>query len=316
MAIFSKTKKTAGWLATSFQGDGFCVAHVTRPASGRPIVELFGFYPAEATTAAAVLERIGRESHAAYCHCTTMLGFGEYQVLTVDAPNVPPEELKTAIRWRLKDMLDYHIDDATLDVIDIPADKNAPSRNRSMFAIAARNHTVQQKQDDFAKAKIPLSVIDIPEMAQRNVAALLEPPGRGLAMLSFDEEGGLLTISYEGELYVSRRIDMPLAQLTGTDEASRAEAHDRITLELQRSLDHFDRQYNFITLSKLVLGPLDEGGESLRQYLASNLYVPVESLNLDTIFDTAKTPDLYKLSLQRRFFLTLGAALRHEEKVL
>ncbi|MBS0308668.1 MAG: agglutinin biogenesis protein MshI [Proteobacteria bacterium] len=316
MAIFSKAHLSAGWLATAFQGDGVSAVQVSRPPATQPVVEWLAFYPAEPAASAAQLERLCREARAERCHCTTMLADGEYQIMTVDAPNVPPEELKTAIRWRLKDMLDYHIDDATIDVIDIPADKNAPTRNRSMFAIAARNQVVQQKQEAFAKAKIPLSVIDVPEMAQRNIAALLEPEGRGLALLSFDDDGALLTLTHGGELYVSRRIDMPLAQLVRGDEASRNEACDRITLELQRSLDHFDRQFHFITLAKLVLGPIGEGGTGLQRYLADNLHLQVELLDVGSIFDISRTPSLRDIVSQQRFFLTLGAALRHEEKVL
>ncbi|HJV85655.1 MAG TPA: agglutinin biogenesis protein MshI [Noviherbaspirillum sp.] len=212
-------------------------------------------------------------------------------------------------------MLDFHVDDATIDVLDVPLDKNAPSRNHSMYAVAARNQLVSQRQTLFSDAKIPLSVIDIPEMAQRNIAALLEPEGRGLAFLSFDAEGGLLTVSYAGELYLARRIDVTPDQFAQPDAEQNAAVFDRITLELQRSLDHFDRQYHFITIAKLVLSPsLAESG--LQAYLASNLYLPVEALNLETVLDISKAAELRSPEAQQRHFLTLGAALRHEEKAL
>lgn len=316
MSFFAKTKKTGGWLAIGFQGDGVCVAHVARSPSGQPAVEMIGFFSATQPLSQASLEKLAKDVGTDRYHCTTLLSFGEYQILSVDAPAVPPEELKTAVRWKLKDMLDYHIDDATIDVMDIPVDKNAPTRSRTMLVVAARNQLVQQRQTLFAQAKIPLSVIDVAEMAQRNIAALLEPEGRGLAMLSFDADGGLLTVSAGGELYLSRHIDMPVAALEQADETQRNEAYDRITLELQRSLDHFDRQFHFITLSKLMLAPMGDAGAGLRQYLAANLYLPVESFELDAVLDISKVPDLQQLQSQQRFFLTLGAALRHEEKSL
>ena len=185
-----------------------------------------------------------------------------------------------------------------------------------MFAVAARNQVIEKRQDLFTRTKIPLSVIDVPEMAQRNFSTFLEPEGRGLAMLSFNAEGGLLTVTYGGELYLSRHIDLSIAQLEHGDEAQRADSYDRITLELQRSLDHFDRQFHFITLSKLVLAPMGAAGAGLHQYLASNLYVPVEQFQLESVLDISKVPDLLQAQWQQRFFLTLGGALRHEEKVL
>ena len=73
---------------------------------------------------------------------------------------------------------------------------------------------------------------------------------------------------------------------------------------------------NVIALSKLLLAPLGDIGSGLQEYLASNLYIPVESFTLDTILDLAKVPELKAADLQQRYFFTLGAALRVEEKAL
>jgi len=316
MVFFKKAKKNAGFLVVGFMGEGICAACINRSAGAKPAVELLAFYPMPMPPAAGQLEKLGKDLRADTYVCGTLLKTSEYQLLTVEAPNVPQEELKSAIRWRLKDMLDFHIDDATIDVIDIPGDSNGAARARSMYAVAARNQVVEHHQRLFADAKIPLSVIDIPEMAQRNIAQLLESPGRGIAFLSFGADGGLLTVSSGGELYLSRHIDMTLSQLAQSDEQQGYEWFDRVTLELQRSLDHFDRQFHFITLSRLVLGPMGDAGTRLQQYLASNLYLPVEQMSLDSVLDISRTPELAKVESQQRYFYALGAALRHEEKVL
>ncbi len=315
MAFFAKTKKNPGWMAVSLQSDGICVAHVVRVTDSKPAIEFARFFHGD-TPSPELLAKLAKELQANCYQCTTLLGSGEYQLLSVDAPNVPPDELKTAIRWRLKDMLDFHIEDATIDVLDVPVDKNAVGRNHAMYTVAARNQVVRQRQELFTDSKIPLSVIDIPEMAQRNIANLVEPEGRGVAFLSFDEQGGLLTVSYRGELYLSRRIDMPLSQLQRGDNDQRNSCYDRITLELQRSLDHFDRQYHFITVAKLVLSPLGDAAGGLKDYLTTNLYVPVEMLELEGALDISKVPELRETEAQRRYFMTIGAALRFEEQVL
>ncbi|WP_307730247.1 type IV pilus biogenesis protein PilM [Massilia endophytica] len=273
-------------------------------------MEIAAFTPAGGGDAAA-LEKLGRELRASNYRCGTLLAMGDYQVLAVDAPNVPQEELKTAVRWRLKDMLDFHVDDATIDVLNIPVNKNAPSHAHQMFVIAARNAVVQDRQNLFVEAEAGLSVIDIPEMAQRNITKLIESDGRGVAMLSFEADGGLLTVCAGGELYLTRRMDVTLDQLMDPDPSRTAGVHDRITLELQRSLDHFDRQYHYINLSRLVLAPNNAVG--LHEYLAQNLYMPVEKLNLADVLDMSASPELLDIEQQRRFFRCLGAALRREE---
>lgn len=312
MGLFSRAKKSEGWLAITLQGGTACAAHVRRSGSSKPVVTLASCL--EGGSAEEALAKLAGECHVERHQCTTLLSFGEYQVLSVDSPNVPPAELKTAIRWRLKDLLDYHVDDATIDVLDVPQDRNAPPRSHAMYVVAAPSKFIEQRQTLFGHARIPLFVIDIPEMAQRNIAALLEPESRGIALLSFDADGGLLTFSAGGELYLARRIDVPLPGQAGIEQ--RTAVFDRISLELQRSLDHFDRQYHYITLAKLVLAPLGPEGAGLREHLAANLYTPVESLDLDSVLDFSAAPDLKEPQAQQRHFLTLGAALRLEEKTL
>jgi len=316
MRLFSKTKKTAGWLSINIQEDGIYMAHVMLMPAAQPQVGLIAFYPADKTQTTATLEKIAKELHVDRYECTNLLNSGEYQLLSVDAPNVPQDELKTAIRWRLKDMLDFHIDDATIDVLDIPGDKNAPERKGAMYAVAAHDQFIKQHQSLFEQVGIPLSVIDIPEMAQRNISALLEPEDRGLALLSFDNTGGLLTITFAGELYLSRRLDVTLAQLLQTDIDQKNTCYDRTTLELQRSFDHFERQFRFIAVSKLMLAPLGDGGSGLQEYLTANLYMPVETFNLDAVLDISKVPALQQPQQQQLYFMALGAALRHEVKTL
>ena len=314
MGFFKRSKKKDGWLTVSFHRDGICAGRVQRVRDAKAVVELSSFYPSNASLSSESLEKVSKDLKAANFLFGTMLSGGEYQMLMVDAPNVPQDELKTAVRWRLKDMLDFHVDDATIDVLGIPIDPNAPSRAHSMFAIAARNALIQARQGLFAEAKVELNVIDIPEMAQRNISALLETEGRGLAMLSFDGDGGLLTITFKGELYLSRRIDVTLPQLLEPDTDKQQTCFDKITLELQRSLDHFDRQFNYVNVIKLLLAPT--GAQGLHEYLAANLYMPVEAMGLEDVFDLSKAPALLDVEQQQRFFLTLGAALRHEEVVL
>ena len=309
MRFFKKARKKDGWLSIAVQRDGVAATSVKRTAEGKPFVRFAHFLPGQAD--AGVLEKAGREGHANAFRCATLLGAGEYQLISVEAPNVPKEELRTAIRWRLKDILDFPVDDATVDVLEIPVDAGSGARaQQSVFAVAARNSVIKPRQQLFLEAKVDLSVIDIPEMAQRNISAMLEPDGRGVAMLSFGLDGGLLTVSFRGELYLSRRVDVSLDLLLDPDHERKHAAFDRITLELQRSLDHFERQFSFISVSKLVLAPSEVSG--LDEYLSSNLYMPVESIDLASVFDFSRTPELLDKAMQGRFFLPLGAALRTE----
>lgn len=299
-------------MAVQFTPDQVCLAHVRRITDNKPVVSFCAVLKADPTDR-KVLENIGKDAQLSRFRCTFALNSGEYQMLVVEAPNVPAAELKTAVRWRMKGLLDFPVEDATIDVLDIPADKNAPSRNRSLYAVAARNDIIRNRMEAFDTAKLPVTVIDVPELAQRNIAALLEEPGRGMALLSFNESGGLLTFTFGGELYSSRHIDIPLSQLSQSDSEQRQRQFDRITLELQRSMDSFERQFSFITLNRLVLAPLPPE-VNLEDYLATNLYVPVSTMNLDEMFDFSTVSGVGAVQRQE-CFLALGAALRSEDVV-
>ena len=310
MIFWGKAKKKEGWLAIALCADGVLAARIERRRDARPAVMMAMFLAGAREQAGAALARLHKDLNTAQYQCSSLLAMGEYQLLMLEAPNVAAEEMKTAVSWRLKDMIDFPVADATVDVVDVPVAKNGPAHNHQCFAVAARNSVIEPRQNLFAGNKVGLTAIDIPEMAQRNISALLEPEGRGVAMLSFDLDGGLLTVTFGGELYLARRMDVTLAQLLGGDSDKVQQLHDRITLELQRSLDHFERQFSYVAVSKLVLAPT--GSASLHEYLSRNLYLPVEVLDLDSVLDLDKVPELRDTAQQARYFMTLGAALREE----
>ncbi len=312
MAWFSKKKTQPGWMAISTDTDAIRLAHVERPALGKPKVERWGIVNRDDHDGTELRQAVIEYELGRY-RCTTLLQPSEYQLLMVDAPSVPRDELKAAIRWRVKDLLEYHIDDATMDVLDIPVDRDAPGKNHYMYAVSAKNDVVQGQIAQFERAGIGLQVIDIPETAQRNIAQLYETADRGVGMFSFDRAGGLFTLSFEGELYLARRMDISWPQLVGAREDMRQGYFERIALELQRSLDHFERQYQAITLSELLLGPMPED-IGLLEYLRSQLYLPLRQINLADALEFVGAD--VGADQQWQLLHLLGAALRVETNAL
>ena len=311
--LFSRTRQRAEWFAICINNNGVSFAHV-KYSKSKPRVTACTFHPAENVTP-AVLEKLRRDMRIADFQFITLLDPGEYQMLLVEAPNVPVEELKTAIRWRIKDSLNYHIDDATVDVLQIPASKKGGvERPQSLYAIAASNETIKKRIALFEKAKIDLKVIDIPEMAQRNIAALFEEDERGLALLSFNDNGGLLTVTLGGELYLARHIEITIGQLQDSNESLRQQYVERLELELHRSLDYVGRQFSYLSVNRMLISAPEQLG--LVKLLASDLEVPVEQLDLAQALDISEVPELAGSEYAAHMLLPLGAALRLERRVL
>lgn len=310
--LFKAKTQGAGWIAIGPGSGGVYLAKVNL-AGAMPHVERCEYRDIGTLTAAA-LENLRRDSDISDRSVTTLLAPGEYQILLVDAPNVPADEMKTAVRWKIKDRLNYHIDDATVDMVRIPASKYDSGRPQSLYAIAAANNVIQERIALFEQARIGMNVIDIPEMAQRNIAALFEHGDRALVVMAFDDFGGLMTFTAGGELYLSRRIEISSGQLMDADENLRRQYRDRVETELHRSLDYFDRQYNQLPVEMVLVCAPDKTG--LVEFLAAALDTKVQKLDLSQVMDISAVPALTDSEFVAHSLPTLGAALRKESRVL
>ena len=147
-------------------------------------------------------------------------------------------------------------------------------------------------------------------LAQRNVAALFEEENRGLAMLAFNDEGGLLTFTYHGELLASRFIDIKRDALAAADKGEGG-LFNRVLLEVQRSLDNFERANSFTSLSRVLVAALP-GDNGFIDYMKENLYQKVEMLDLAQAVDLGAIPALADPVRQAEALSAIGAALRNE----
>jgi MSHA biogenesis protein MshI len=238
-----------------------------------------------------------------------VLSPGEYQLLLIDAPPVAPQEMRMAVRWRIKDMIDFPLDDATVDAVRL--DSGQPGSTDKLMAVVARNELLKRYIETAEQANVTITAVDIPELAQRNIAALLETADRALAMLSFTPQGGLLTVTRNGELCFHRHLDVGRTNAGLPGDPGTQVAFERLALELQRSLDHIERQYSHWRLERIVLA-FPPSVPGLADYLRENLYLPLEVADLGHVIN-GPLPDPATLAA---CWFALGGALRREDKAL
>jgi MSHA biogenesis protein MshI len=286
---------TQGWLAVSIDEGGLAFAHARRVRGARARVSSYA------------VER-GKRDLSASALYSTMLRAGEYDILMVEAPSVPRAEMKSALRWKVKDMVDYPITEATVDFLEVPLEPGAAAgRARQMYAILARNEVIQGRVQQFEEAGIPLHAIEVPETAQRNIAALCEEPERGVALAHFGENAGLLTITHGGELYLMRRLDVGVDALASDPDGEDGGPLERVALEIQRTLDHFERQFRHVAVGRLLIAPTGRATR-LAEVLRARFQMPVDPLDLAEVLDfDGRAPDS---ATQWRLFHHFGAALR------
>ncbi len=269
---------------------------------------------------------------------TSVLPGNCYQVLLVEVPNVPADEINDAARWQIKDMLDFPVDDTVVELFRLPKQSNADGKPMG-YAVAARRQSVKEHIALLEGAGLPLDVIDVPELCTRNVATLRPQDANGVAFLHFTQSHGILTITRKGVLYLVRRIergrsainaaasgDFAQADLESTtslaflespeddgqsgvtDDINRSELVTNIVQEIQRSLDFYDSHYDCEPLSDLVLSPGSNIG-GLAKSLNDQLGLAVSSLNLNRLFEMQSE---LSSAEQGACLLAIGAALRSE----
>jgi MSHA biogenesis protein MshI len=266
---------------------------------------------------------------------TAVLPDASYQVLLLEVPNVPADEINDAARWQVKDLLDFPVDDTVVEVFRLPRQATADGKPIG-YAVAARRRSIQEHIELFKSANLPLDVIDIPELCQRNVATLLPQDAHGVAFLHFTQNRGILTVTRQGVLYLVRRIEkghgaisaaatgeFAVADLEATseldilrepdeeivgDDLSRSELVITIVQEIQRSLDFYDSHYDCPPVSELILSPGSNIG-GLARALNDQLGLAVSSLNLNRLFEMRTELSSRE---QGACMLAIGAALRNE----
>jgi len=304
VGLFSKTKKSkpAGMLGIEAGPQGIALAQVVRVPGARPMLPYCEHLEGSAEVQAALLEKAVSERALQGLPTNVLLHPSEYQMFLLEAPEVPPQELRDAMRWRIKDMISQPLDDVVIDCFALPEDAYR-GRTRMVYCAVLEKARMQHYAQLVRQAGLYMASIDITEMAFRNLGSLAGAEGMNLALLRLRTSEGLICIQNGADLYMARRIEQGLARA--------AQDLSSTTLEIQRSLDYFESQLGKGYINRLMLLPMKQDGERAYQGLASGLAVNLQRLDLRELFPGQ--PGVELTEAQQAFCIgAVGAALRQE----
>jgi MSHA biogenesis protein MshI len=306
MSLFTRAKRGGGQTGIHRSDSGLAAAQVLdAPVGGKPVLAHCHYEPlSDPESAMHAVRKVPNRDLPA----VSVLDSDNYSMLLVEAPDVPTDELRAAVRWRVKDLIDFHIDDAVLDVFQMPK-RGISGPNQMMYAIAAKTVGVQAEVDVAEDAGVKLKAIDIVELSLRNLAVLLDRDDRGIALLYLAETSGVLLVVRQGTLYLARRLETGVRTLRDSD-GLRSELIAGLALEARRSLDYFESHYEQSSLSVIYTAGLEPA--DLDQ-MSSDLGISVRSIELSALFDTNMELDQEQ---SRQCLPAIGAALRRDEVAL
>ena len=324
--------RSTGRLAIAIDGEAFRYVEV----AGRQIVRS-GTESRGTDSAPQLIKRV-RALGLPGAEVITVLGLTDCQLLQIEAPAVPADEMKAAARWQIRDKIDIPVEELALDVLAV-GDQRAQHR-RQLFVAAARQAQVLDLGAWMEAAGLQPSVFDITELAQRNLqCALAEQQGDGTeasAALMVHGSLCLLTICANGELFYARRLDwnaqtlgdlpapaqaktpgLMTMELEGVDivdygaepddtSVPEADSTPRLAVEVQRSLDAWERSWPDLPLQRLWVQAGDRT-QALQGLLMRTLSITVEAFDAGTLFSGSPTTEPPSLAL-------LGGLLRDDTR--
>ena len=300
---FAKRRTTAdGLLGIETGPEGIALARVQRLPGEAPRLLDCLFRQATPAEQPALLKSLVAERALGDMPVNLVLHPATYQMLLLDAPDVPAEELRDAMRWRVKDLIAEPLEQVVVDAFCLPDDAYR-GRSRMAYCAVLSKARMQAWGDLFRQAGLRLRSIDVTEMAFRNLGLLAGAEGMNVALLRLRSSEGLISVQNGADLYMARRIEHGLDGAAGD--------YGTLTLEIQRSLDYFESQLGKGYINRLLLLPSKRDGAAVQQAMGGGLAVKLQALDLRELFPGQASAELD--TLQQAYCMTaVGAALRQE----
>lgn len=255
-------------------------------------------------TMANTLADDAKEQHWIGASCNLILAPQQYQLVVMDALDVPEADRAKALKWHLKGLIEYPLNDIALDVFMAPS--NNHSKQQKVFVAVTPLSKLRTKLALFESACIDINEVGIAELALRQICTFLpNPQGAPMMVLSLEKEHCQLHVFYHHQLYLVRTLKKvePIAK-EGSSEM------ENMLLEIQRSID-----YCLVTLripepQRIVFTPGFYKTKSVLDYLKKEQKKPIDVIDLNSLLalNTPLTPEL-----QHHLFYSIGGALQGSE---
>ena len=285
------------------RGDGAALARISRK-SGTPRLLDCRFF--EARDFAALVREMGgvvAADRSWRANCVCVMDCQSYDLKQLEPPDVPDAELKEAMRWQVRDLIDYELEDAVIDIFPVP---ELPYRKeeRNFWVVCARTARVQEPLSLMRRLEMKISAVDIPELALRNIAELLPEEPQGVAILHLGLAAGTISLYRGGRLYLTRNIRLKLSEL----HRNVAESIDFVAQEVQRSLEFYESHFAQPPVAGLYVIPPELPSPQLTPFLRARFGEEVKDLDLRSLLEGPELP----ANLYGRCLFAIGAALRRE----
>jgi len=203
---------------------------------------------------------------------TVIIPQNDYQIFLIEQSNVARNEKREAIRWRIAEYIDFPVEEAIVDYIEVPQ-KNKESNGALTYVIVTRKGIVDEYAGNIKSLGLNLASIDICQSALCEIAFQLDDADVGQALLHIEEHKSHIILFKNRTLYMMRDFDLGYQHIKESTEIQ------DLALEIQRSIDYCSSNLKNAGISRIVLTPMPERKSEILSNLSNILGLPVRMIN-------------------------------------
>lgn len=202
---------------------------------------------------------------------------GSYQVLQIEKPNVPEEEIEGAIPWLVKDLVSVPQEKIVCDFYYSPV--KIPMQPEKVTIVVSNLDLIETLVSTVNNAGMNLCGIYAQEFCLPQLCGNTDSPVLVLTQLQRQEP--CVQIIKGGQVHFSRWLRGFSRICDYTEEEIRAGLAESVGLEIQRSMDYYQSQLKQGQIKEMLIELDSEHQKVIVNLLASSFQLPVKLLTFD-----------------------------------
>jgi len=217
------------------------------------------------------------------CVCNVVLSNQFYQLLQIDKPQVPDEEIISTLPFIAKEYISEPIDSVVFDYFSVP-------NQNKINLVYSPKVVIEQIVAAVKFARLELLNIGVEELSTANLFKVdsdAVPKVTQMLISQQDYQEVMLTIIHDNQLYFSRRL-RGFSRLRDLEQDQfESGLLDNFSLEIQRSADFVVSQLRIPEVKQINLALSSQVLEQLMTRVQINFTIPLVRISHDFI-----TPDI------------------------
>ncbi|MEY3182523.1 MAG: hypothetical protein RLZ35_508 [Pseudomonadota bacterium] len=290
---WTKRKEAPGAVGIYFCQDSISMVHLDTDSAPIPTILAYQHVTCRSENEKKIALQSFVEKHALETMaCHAIIELQDYKVTLLDAPPVSDNELIPSVRWMLKDVINYPLDEACVDIFHVPLAR-ARDNAKLIYAVVTPLKVMIGIENIIKNSGLSLHSLGIPELALKNTLSFFKYVKHGSLLIYLHNNMGKLIIMDEKYIHMIRNIDL------------RDNPSETLILEIQRYLDYSNTLFrqNLCLSFLLTPNPLND---DIAPKLKSTLETETTQIDFSSFFSNGSD---IPIAYQTPLLIALGAAL-------